>query len=124
MSEALKPCPFCGNDFAHMAGCDPDVLPDGDGPSPVECFNCGALGPDKKGITWNHRAPDRAAYRAGAEAMREAAQASLKARVQHWRKTAASAPTDGKRRQAMRISEETDECIDAIRALPLPGDAP
>lgn len=61
-------------------------------------------------------------YRAGAEAMREAAQASLKARVQHWRKTAASAPTDGKRRQAMRISEETDECIDAIRALPMPGD--
>jgi Lar family restriction alleviation protein len=66
MSEAIKPCPFCGGEAYFSVG----KIVDGRDWHYVECVQCGAIGPDVKyadhniavksanALAWNTRTPD------------------------------------------------------------------
>jgi Lar family restriction alleviation protein len=66
MSEAIKPCPFCGGEAYFAVG----KIVDGRDWHYVECVQCGAIGPDVKyadhniavksanALAWNTRTPD------------------------------------------------------------------
>ena len=74
MPDKLKPCPFCGSDKAwldpmsHRDGGSSDFTP--------QCGGCGATiitlnnwTREEASAAWNTRAPDPAAFAAGAEAI-------------------------------------------------------
>ena len=52
MTDTLKPCPFCGEAVTQIDGYGLDEM------GYVFCKPCGAIGPDLRNITWNHRFPD------------------------------------------------------------------
>ena len=97
MLDDLKPCPFCGGP-AEIRG---DDAPE----NWVHCVaNCQPSGRDKAALVaaWNTRAPNPAAFAAGAAAMREAAaELVMDARM-------------GERDSDLR------SIIHGIRAIPLP----